>query len=79
MTLCLTPEELIELTGRVRSAAQARQLDHMGIPYRRRADHCRTLVVLRVHVEVIGAGGRLQPPPEPALRLDRLHRRDKAA
>jgi hypothetical protein len=82
MSLCLTAEELIELTGRRRATAQARQLDHMGIPYRRRCDHNRTLAVLRIHVEVVAghpSGGRLPPPPEPELRLDKLHRRDKAA
>lgn len=61
--MILTAEELAVLTGRKRPGYQARQLDHLGIPYRRRTDG--TLVVLRIHVE--------QPhhakPREPRLRL----------
>lgn len=49
MLLCLTPAELCNLTRRVRHAAQARELNAMGIPYRTRRDG--SLVVLRIHVE----------------------------
>lgn len=41
----LTAEELVELTHRVKGAWQAKELDRLGIPYRRRSDG--TLVVLR--------------------------------
>lgn len=41
----LTTDELIELTRRVKGAWQARELDRLGIPYRRRSDG--SLVVLR--------------------------------
>lgn len=38
MSLCLTLDEVIELTGKQRPTAQARELDSLGIPYRRRQD-----------------------------------------
>ena len=47
--MILSPAELLELTQRERPGFQARQLDHLGIPYKRRTDG--SLVVLRVHVE----------------------------
>ena len=43
--MILTADELAELTARRRPAAQARELDRLGIPYRRRTDG--SLVVLR--------------------------------
>ncbi len=49
MTLCLSPEELEELTHLVRPAAQARFLEEMGVPCRRRPDG--TLLVLRRDLE----------------------------
>jgi hypothetical protein len=51
MSLCLLPDEVCTLTQRVKPSAQARELDHLGIPYERRRDG--TLVVLRIHVETI--------------------------
>ena len=59
----LTPDEVCVLTGRNRAAWQARQLEHLGIPFKRRTDG--TLVVLRVHVEQTQAIA----PREPRLRL----------
>lgn len=41
----LTAEELVELTHRTKGAWQARELEKMQIPFRRRSDG--TLVVLR--------------------------------
>jgi hypothetical protein len=41
----LTPDELVELTHRHKGAWQARELDKLGIRYRRRSDG--SLVVLR--------------------------------
>jgi hypothetical protein len=60
--MLLTPAEVIELTGRVKYRAQARQLDHLGIVYRVRTDG--SLIVLRSDVE-----GRQAMRPEPRLRL----------
>jgi hypothetical protein len=36
--MILTDEELLELTGRHRWSAQARVLEAIGVPYRRRPD-----------------------------------------
>jgi hypothetical protein len=44
----LSPDELIELTGRRRRDAQVTQLNKMGIVYKVRADG--TVVVLTAHV-----------------------------
>ena len=62
MALLLTQDELIELTGKKRSAAQARELDHLDYPYKRRRDG--SLIVLRVHVEFVA-----DSKPEPKLHL----------
>lgn len=61
----LSPDEIEALTDRHRPGWQARQLDHLGIPYRRRTDG--TLVVLRIHVETPQDS---RPRREPQLRLD---------
>lgn len=45
----LTTSELVELTGKVRHSAQIRQLRHMGIHHKTRADG--SVAVLRAHVE----------------------------
>lgn len=45
----LSAEQLVALTGKSKPSAQARELDHLGIPYRARRDG--SLVVLSVHVE----------------------------
>lgn len=64
----LTSDELRELTGRIQSDAQARELDAMGIPYRRRRD--KSLVVMRVCVEtILGLPGAKIEPNEPRLNL----------
>lgn len=51
----LTPDELIELTGRKRRDAQAMVLRYMGIEHRVRPDGA--VIVLRAHVEQV-LGGR---------------------
>lgn len=57
MGLCLSPEELEEITGKERSAAQARALRAMGIEHRVRPDG--TALVLRAHVEhLLNPGGK---------------------
>lgn len=62
--MILTPEEIAELTDKVRFTAQARVLKDMGIPYRLRPDG--SIVVFRVHLFHETAPERQAPP---ALRL----------
>lgn len=45
----LTPEEIIELTGRKTHPSQRNVLNHLGIDHKTRPDG--SLVVLRSHVE----------------------------
>lgn len=47
--MILTPEEIVELTGRTRANAQARVLNALGIPHRPRPDG--SLVVARASVD----------------------------
>jgi hypothetical protein len=58
--MILSPDELEALTGKQRPAAQARELAHLCIPYKRRRDG--SIVVLRAD---IGA----ERTQEPRLRL----------
>lgn len=62
----LTPEEIVELTGRKARKCQRSVLNHMGISHRVRPDG--GLVVLRSHVENL-LGGQMQrdklSSPEP--------------
>lgn len=60
----LSAAEIEDLTHKSRPGWQARELDHLGIPYRRRSDG--SLIVLRIHVE----GTQDTPRREPQLRLD---------
>ncbi|NMF99549.1 DUF4224 domain-containing protein [Aromatoleum toluolicum] len=55
----LNAQEVRDLTGRQRVTAQAKALDSMGIPYRRRPDG--TLAVLRTAVEAILGGDTITP------------------
>lgn len=64
MSICLSPEELVELTQKTTHAAQVRELIHLGIPYKARRDG--TLLVLRIHIEATQDSG----PAKPQLRLD---------
>lgn len=64
MSICLSADELVELTKKTRHDSQASELEHLGVPYRRRRDG--SLVVLRIHVE----GLQDSQPREPQLRLD---------
>ena len=57
--ICLTQAEIAVLTGFDRPSAQARELKHLGIPYKRRRDG--TLVVLPTDVD---PKSRSQPEPE---------------
>jgi len=66
--MLLTINELRELTGRIQSDAQARKLDAIGIPYRRRLD--KSLVVSRAAVDtVLGVPHARTETNEPRLRL----------
>lgn len=47
----LTPDEMKELTGRIQHRSQARELNHMGIVHKVRADG--SILVLRAHVEEV--------------------------
>lgn len=64
MTLALTPDELIELTGKRRPTAQARALRSMGIAYIPRPDG--TLVVLHATLTIVKT---LSQEREPQLQL----------
>jgi hypothetical protein len=64
--LVLTSDELVELTGRRRSDAQARTLDHMGIPYSKRPNG--SIAVLRVVAERALGGTMTATPREPQLQ-----------
>jgi hypothetical protein len=69
MTLVLSPQEITDLTARVRARAQARQLAHMRIPYTERSDG--SLAVLRVHVEgLTAAAANRDDEPRPRVRFD---------
>ena len=48
-SMFLTPDELVQLTGRRRSSAQAMALCRMGMEHKTRPDG--TVAVLRAHVE----------------------------
>jgi hypothetical protein len=60
----LTPEELKKLTGKMRYSAQARELNALGIPFRKRTNG--SLVVLRSVVEPT------RPPSETPVSKIRL-------
>lgn len=65
--LILSPDELADLTGKVRPSAQGRALNAMGIEFKRRADG--TLAVDRGHYERTMEGGAARPRKkvEPAI------------
>lgn len=65
MSAVLSPQELQELTQRVRPGWQRRQLDHLGIPYKPRTDGS-----LIVFWEDVRGPHNPQPRREPQLRLD---------
>ena len=58
----LSAQEIADLTGKTRAGWQARELEHLQIPYRRRANG--SLIVLRAHVEWLHP----QKPREPQVR-----------
>lgn len=69
MMMFLTQAEIADLTQRTQRDAQARELDAMGITYKRRRD--KSLVVLRAVVEATlgGAATVRMESPEPQLHL----------
>lgn len=66
--IVLSEQDLVDYTKKARPSAQARVLDHMGIPFKPRPDG--SLAVLRIHVEALAGaprpGARL--PAEPVLQ-----------
>ena len=60
-SICLTREELVELTGKKYKSCQVRVLAEMGIPYRVRPDG--TPVVLRC--DLFGDSAMEESAPEP--------------
>lgn len=59
--IVLSPQDLVDYTTKERPSAQARVLDHMGIPYKPRPDG--SLAVLWIHIEgLVGV-------PRPGARL----------
>ena len=54
MSLCLTEDELVELTGKRKCGAQVKALRTMGIDHKVRGDG--SPVVLRAHVERLFGG-----------------------
>lgn len=66
--LTLTPDEIVELTARVRKSAQRQTLMQLGIPFQIRPDG--SPVVLRVAMEAaLGYAPKNQKPQSPRLRL----------
>ena len=65
--MLLTPDQLVELTGKRRSDSQRRELEHLGIPYRVRRDG--SLVVLTADLPKTGSIvpklGTLEPELQP--------------
>jgi hypothetical protein len=61
--MTLTKDQLIELTGKTRSNAQARELDHLGIKYLRRRDGS-----VVVYADAVN-GRKLSTPAVPELQL----------
>ena len=67
--MLLSPEELVELTGKTRPSSQAAVLAALGIPSKARPD--KSLVVLRVAVQM-ALGHHQDPsahPRRPQLRI----------
>lgn len=61
--LTLTPDQLRELTRHKRSDAQARELEHLGVPFRTRRDG--SLVVLLADLAPADRGRIVAPEREP--------------
>jgi hypothetical protein len=65
--MILTQAQLEALTGRTRSDAQRRELEHLGIPHRVRRDG--TPVVLAADLPIEGTIPPKVGTPEPELHL----------
>lgn len=68
MSLTLSTADVADLTGKVKAKAQARELTHMGIPYRVRRDG--SVAVLRIHVETVEGARSVPRESRPRVRLD---------
>lgn len=69
MPLTLTPADLVEITGKVKFAAQARELDTLGIPYRRRSDGSLLVLLSDVDPNHRDPHATTQTRRAPELRL----------
>lgn len=73
----MTPEELADLTHKVRPSAQARILAAMGIEFKMRPD--KTLAVLRSHAEDVMSGRIQTAQRKPAKRQFTIYNPDGSA
>jgi hypothetical protein len=62
-SLCLTPDEVAQLTGRTRPSAQRRALQHMSIDHKQRPDG--SLVVFRSALDGAPGIGHASQRTEP--------------
>jgi hypothetical protein len=68
VTLTLTPDELVEVTGYVRGADQLRYFQNLGVPAHRRPDG--TVSVCRQHYIELRRTTSPEQAPRPRLRSD---------
>lgn len=66
--LTLSEDEIKEVTQKSTRKAQAKALEHMGVPFRTRPD--KTIVVLRAALEAsLGYATTNKGPPPPRVRV----------
>jgi uncharacterized protein DUF4224 len=63
LPLCLTPDEVAQLTGRTRPSAQRKALQHMSIDHKQRPDG--SIVVLRSVLDAASGIGQSTKRTEP--------------
>lgn len=68
MTLCLTPDELLEVTGYRRGHEQLAYFRALGVPAHRRPDG--TVSVVRQHLLDLQRRAEAPSPPRPRLASD---------
>ncbi len=68
MTICLTPDELFEVTGYRRAHEQLEYFRALGVPAHRRPDN--TVSVVRQHLLDLQRRADAPSPPRPRLRSD---------
>jgi hypothetical protein len=62
-SLCLSDDELLEVTRRRQPAAQARILALLGVPYKRRPDGSLVVSPVAVAAALANAPSHIPPPP----------------